>query len=242
MAANELPVQQDIEEEELEWTPLDTELANMQGQLASWTRSLFFLGIVHFFASGVLDFTWGFILILVALGSVVFRHPAMFVVHAFTLAFVGFSNIFSAGFGFWALMGIYQIYLAYRTYKQFRHYQDVQVRYFEEIEPDPTDLESIERTERFFPWLAVIFSSLGLSTYCMVVLVAMVSAILTSDTSPMPDLLSNIFSLQFSLGLLGLAVGAAALLSSFPRKVLSWVGLVMGVLWFTLHVVLLFTG
>lgn len=238
----ELPLGEDIEDGELEWDPVAAEVADMHKQLSSLARSLFILGLIHFFAPGVLDFSWGFILILVALGSALFRHPAMFVVHALTLAFIGFTNIFSTGLVGWALFGIFQIYLAYRTYKQFQQYQDAHVRYLQEAELDPINQAPYERTERYFPWLSVIFSSLGLSTYFLIILVVFVMAALNNGAAPMSDTLANIFSVQFNLGLLGLATGAAAISSAFPRKTLAWVGTGIGVLWLILDAILTFSA
>jgi hypothetical protein len=93
----------------------------MFGNRRSTGVILIIVGIIHLGARGVLDPTWGVIIIAIGLVNFFVEHPGVFILNGCALVLVGLINR-SAGGG-WTLFGILGIFWGVQEFWRYRTYR-----------------------------------------------------------------------------------------------------------------------
>lgn len=184
----------------------------MLKEIGSWRNWQIGLGVIHLIGGGFLNSPWGVVLILIGLASWVFPAPAMFVLYAVTLIWVGLSNLMG-GAGGWILFSFYQMYLGIKLFRQFKIYHQNTAEanaHFGEI--NHPDLPKYLRASKVFPWLGLAFGGVGTVTYVGIVIMFFI--MLYSGITEFPAALDFILSIAESIAILGLTLGLASLRKS----------------------------
>ncbi len=184
----------------------------MVRELSSWGRWQIGLGIVHLIGSGMLDGSWGIMLILVGLSSFWFRSPAMFVVYATTLVWAAVSNLSSGTTG-WLGFGLLQLYFAYRIVRQFR--------LFTRVHRAAVGIGAPDRARRIFPIAATV---LGVFALCGVI-ASFIDLAGTAGT-PISQSTEMLIGLIINTGVLGLALALGSLFCGYRPRSLTLLGLI----------------
>ncbi|MGD9139962.1 MAG: hypothetical protein PVJ42_00315 [bacterium] len=203
-----------------------TEYAKMKKNIRSWGFWLVGIGIVSMVLSFLLDPSWGLMLMVVGLSSFYFCESSMFVVYGSILAWAAVSNLMAGTL--WAVFAVFQAILAFKVFRQYGKWRKVEKTYryhhkMGRVNTPPTP----ERAARIFPWLSAILSIASLATLLGVVGGMAVSPVVEEDLAVMTGLdWAAIFAVN--LGVLGLALGIASLLSRYKQKPSSVAGVVIG--------------
>lgn len=212
----------------------------MLAEIRSWGMWSLGLGALHLITSGFLSAPWGILLVLVGLASFYFRSASMFVIYASTLAWAALSNVISFNAG-WVAFGLYQFYLAYQVFQKYHLFRDA--------EENMTALENADSAanqtppsaaSRFFPWLAPAFGCFSTIAFVILVVAVFIVALASEGQATLPDYVGFIEGLIVNFGVLGIAIGAATLLSKYGKKGLAIAGIIGGVLTIVLEFALLF--
>lgn len=202
----------------------------MLKDIRSWGFWSLGLGALHVFSAGFLSAPWGISLIAVGLASFYFRTAPMYVIYGVTLAWAAFSNLTSLETG-WGLFALLQVYFAYSVFRQYRRFRTVENEYIDLMgEDEDKDLIAVDRAAHIFPWLG---SSLGCASIVGLgwIFAVMIFILMGMDyTASIPEYFGFLAGLAETVGLLGIAVCLAALLSGYRYKAVSIIGLVAGIL------------
>ncbi len=188
----------------------------------SWRFWLLVMGFMQLIASRSLDPDWGIVLILIASISLYFRSAAMLPVYGVTMAFAAINN-FLSGSPFWFGFGLLQIYWAYATFRQFlilRHSADrlgIGLGTDQSGKPD--------RAAGLFPWAGCALSVAG-PTILVASFVLTAASFLASGQGPSEWLIRLACDVLVYSALLGLALGVAALLARYRRRLVSILALI----------------
>jgi len=93
----------------------------MRRDIRSWGGWMIVLGIISFISAGFLDSAWGILLVVVGLGSFVFRTPALYIVYGITLVWAAINNALLSS-GAWAVFSLVQLVMAVQIFGQFRRF------------------------------------------------------------------------------------------------------------------------
>ena len=199
----------------------------MQRETQSWFIWLLIMGLLQMFTAQGFS-SWGALLIAIALASLYFREPAIFVVYAVTIAWAGLSNLLSGTTG-WNFFSFLQFFFTYRVFMQFRRFQKA------EQEAKTTSMDGTpqppSRAERVFPWVSIVLGVGSMFGYLLMWAAVLTSAVLglTSETNSLLwGIISALETLTIYGGLLALATGLAGWLTGFSYKWVSIVGTVTG--------------
>jgi len=211
----------------------------MLRKIRSWSRWLLGLGIIHLVAGGFLSAPWGILLLIVGTASLYFREAAIFVIYSVTLAWAAVGNLLSGKPG-WFAFALLQVYLAVQVFGQFRRFRQAQEEYIALLKEDETDLPPPpRRAERFFPWASLLLGLLSLTGLIALFAGAFLFALFTK-TASLPKAVGTLETLIVNLAVLGVAVGLAALLSGYRRKLVAGLGLAASALVLILEFTLVF--
>jgi hypothetical protein len=201
--------------------------AVMQREIRSWGWWSLALGAIHLVASGFLSAPWGILLLIVGLASFYFHEAAMFVVYGVTLTWAAVSNMLG-GQAAWIAGGLFQIYLAFRVFRQFFRFRQAQKDYVNlVVEGSLVSPPMPDRAVRAFPWIGGLMGIVSVAGFAAV----FVSAIIVTGLSGgLPDYFSFLEGLAVNVGVLGLAVSLASLLSSYRYRLLAVLGIIGSVL------------
>jgi len=194
----------------------------MLREIRSWGIWSLVLGALHLISAGFLSAPWGLLLLTVGLASFYIREPAMFVIYGVTLTWAAVSNI-TSGQTSWIVFALLQLYLAFRVFRKFRLFRQSHANYVTLLATTPGGLPPAVRAGRVFPVLA-----LGLGLLALTGLVALIAGVVVMGSVGMgtfSGLLDLLISMVVNLGVLGLAVGLAALLSGYRYKLAAVGGL-----------------
>lgn len=200
--------------------------AKMKKDIRAWGFWLVGIGIVSIVLSFMLDPSWGFMLMAVGLSSFYFCESSMFVVYGSILAWASLSNLMAGPI--WAVFAVIQAVIAFKVFRQFKKWKKVEKAYryhhkMGRIGTAPTP----ERGARMFPWLSVALSVLSIGTLLGVIGGLAVSPVIEEDLTVITGLdWAAVFAVN--LGVLGLALGLASLVSGYRHKAPSVAGVVIG--------------
>ncbi|MBN1373014.1 MAG: hypothetical protein JW987_13840 [Anaerolineaceae bacterium] len=93
----------------------------MRRDIRSWGSWMIVMGIISFVSAGFLDSAWGILLVVVGLGSLIFRTPALYIVYGVTLVWAAVNNALGSS-GTWAVFALVQLVMAVQTFGQFRKF------------------------------------------------------------------------------------------------------------------------
>ena len=93
----------------------------MRRDIRSWGGWMIVMGIISFVSAGFLDSAWGILLVVVGLGSLIFRTPALYIVYGVTLVWAAVNNALGSS-GTWAVFALVQLVMAVQTFGQFRKF------------------------------------------------------------------------------------------------------------------------
>lgn len=198
----------------------------MQIDLRTWGWTLVGLGIINL---GPLSLPHGLLLIAVGLLSFLVREASMYILYAVVLAWAAIGNLmaFSTAPG-WAIFGVVQIVLSVQVFKRFSVYKKVQADYNVSLASDelPDASPQSGRTSQVFPLGSIVLGSLG---FLGAVSGLGLTMIMSPSLQPsMINVASFAVDVALIVGVLGFALGLAAILSDAPRRVLSTIGSVAG--------------
>lgn len=202
----------------------------MLKSIRSWGTTLLILGAIHVFTNGFLSAPYGVVLIIVGLGSFLFKSSSMFVIYAVTLLWAAISNIISLNVA-WIGMGLIQVFMAYRVFKQFQVYGRVEAG-LKELTTNgstPPGMTS-DRAARFFPWLGSILGCSSIIFFAILFVVVVIIVVGSNGLAPIPDYFGFMEGLLVNLAVLGASIGLASLLSKYKYKPLAILGMVGGIL------------
>ncbi len=186
-------------------------------EIRSWGVWSLALGVMHLLVPG-LSVPWGMVLLVVGAASFYFREASMLAIYSITLAWVGISNMF-IGTG-WSAFAIVQLAFAARVFYRFLGFRQAGTGL--ELPPDE------RRAARLFPGAGCILGAMTLG--CTVIaLVSLLILFTYTDSAEIPVFFVWLIDLAVHLGVLGLAVNLAALLSGYRYKWLSVLGLLASV-------------
>jgi hypothetical protein len=212
--------------------------AVMVKEIRSWSYWLLGLGALHLVASGFLDAPWGILLLVVGLASFVFQEAAMFVIYGVTLAWAATSNA-TGGQAGWIFFALFQLYLAFQIFRRFFVFRKVQAGYAAlRAQADPFARPAEERAARVFPGAGCLVGALAL-VGAVSIGGGIIAAGVLGATRP-PDYLGLLISAVVNLGVLGLAISLAALLSDYRNKPLAVLGILSSVVVLLLWLALAF--
>jgi hypothetical protein len=198
----------------------------MLREIRSWALWLIVMGVIQVVASGVLNASWGILLIIVGLASFYFRDAAMFVVYSVTIAWAGVSNLLS-GSGMWQIFALVQAFFVYTILQQFRRFRRAQAEETQKLLAEhPEQIPLPDRSARIFPWAGLVLGSLSLTGLVLVFFGAFILTAMTRGAK-LPTWIGRVEGLSIDGAVLGLAVSLAALLSGSQRKIVSIVGCVL---------------
>lgn len=198
----------------------------MLKQIKSWRNTQIGLGVIHLIGGGFLNSPWGVVLILIGLASWVFPAPAMFVLYAVTLIWVGVRNLLG-GTGGWILFSFYQMYIGIKVFGQFKVYhQNTAEAMSHFAETNDPDLPKYLRASKVFPWLGLALGGVGTVAYVGIVIMFFI--MLFSGITEFPVALDFALSVAESIAILGLTLGLASLLSKFKYKAISIFAMLAG--------------
>jgi hypothetical protein len=218
--------------------PPDTSLLQlaMRRDIRSWGGWMIVLGIISFISSGFLDSSWGVLLIVVGLGSLVFQTPAMYIIYGVTLAWAAVNNAL-LGSGTWAIFSLVQVVMAIQTFGQFRRFnkayqagkraaeapvppegQDIIMK--DVIPPDPY--------APFLSWLSLGMGILGLFGLLAVLGFGILQNIFQPAAQISADVLGFASGVAIDFNLLGFSAGLGSLLARHRFKGASITGMIAG--------------
>jgi hypothetical protein len=200
---------------------------HMLKEIRSWAFWLIGIGVISLIASSFLDPAWGILLLLVGLASFFIRDAAMFVIYGVTLVWAALFNAIS-GFGGqnwgWAGFSLIQIYMAVRVFKNYGLFKQAQTNW-ETLHTSDQSTPVPSKAARIFPPAGCVLSVLAvLGVVALVVAMTVIFGVFEAAEAPAAFSLG--IGLVVDLGVLGLAVSFAALLSRFRLKVLSILGVI----------------
>ncbi|MBM3134576.1 MAG: hypothetical protein FJZ89_04670 [Chloroflexi bacterium] len=198
--------------------------AQMLREIRSWGLWLLALGAIHLVASGFLSSPWGILLLVVGLASFYFREAAMFVIYGVTLSWAAISNLLS-GEVTWLFFALIQLFFAFQTFRQFLRFRRTQAEAAILGEEALGSSLMPERAARVFPWTGCILGALALvGVVAFIVWVVILFGFM--EAAALPDFADWLIGLVVNVGVLGLAVSLASLLSGHRYKPLAILGIV----------------
>lgn len=217
-------------------TTLDPELVRnvIAHENRNWGYSLLVLGFVQLVASNFLDPVWGIVLILIAAISFYFRSGAMLPVYGTTLAWAMVCNVLS-GEAQWVILGLLQAYWAFTTFRQFLTLRRVTSRLGIGLGADAPVRP--DRAASIFPWAGCALSAVSLFGLVALIVVLVVSYVLI-EQEPSEQAVYLAYAVIMDSACLGLALGLAALLARFHRRLVSILAVLGGGLMLSFFLVL----
>lgn len=201
----------------------------MLSDVRSWGWTLVVFGIIHLVATNFLNLSFGLLLIAIGALSFLVREPSMFILYAVTLAWAAIGNMlaFDSAIG-WALFGLFQVFLSAQVFRRFFVFKKVHKDYTDSLtaeQPQPAASQPT-RTDQIFPFASLVAGSWGfIGAACGYVALVAVGATQQTNLLNIAGLTTDVAVI---VGVLGFALGLAALLSDSPRRALSIIGLAAG--------------
>ncbi len=218
----------DVEEQELtfELTSEDKVTA-MEKDIRSTALWLLLIGVIQIFTSGFLSVPWGLFLILVGLASFYFRERVMFVVYSVTMGWAALSNLLSSQ-TVWIGLAVVQIIWAISLFRKFFHYEKAE-RGLEQkpdarltLTPSPPS-----QSQRLFPYLGCLFGIISFGGF-IAMSVSLVIYMVNFEPDQIVTGLEFGLDLMVNIGVLGVSVSLASLLSKFNPRYLPIGGMISG--------------
>jgi hypothetical protein len=213
--------------------------AKMVSDIRQWGRALLFLGVIHLIASGLLNSSWGVILVVVGLLSFLFQTSSMYVIYGIVLGWAAVTNALS-GETVWILLALFQLYLTVQIFRSFFRYRKAEAQVAEMADEIVQSGTKNRLTAAFlFTWSGCIVGMLSL-----VILVGSFASVVVLGALRKSNIDDSTFefllSLSLELGVFAFALGLASLLSRYRYKLASIGGIIVGVLTIVIMVVLFF--
>jgi hypothetical protein len=206
----------------------------------SWGIWLLIMGVIHVLTSGFLSAPWGIMLVLVGLGSFLFKSASMFIIYAVTLSWAAISNLVSLETN-WIIFALLQLFFAYRTFRQFGRFSKLESTYNDllaAVEGDGS--ATINRTATWFPWLGLLLGCLSIFGQILLFSIVIVLAVFSQGGETVPGYVDFLFDLLLNAGVLGFSVGLASVLANYRPRPVAIIGMVGGALTLIFHLALVF--
>lgn len=209
--------------------PTAAEPVLMLKEIRSWGTWGIVLGAISLVASGFLDPTWGILLILVGIASLIFKTSSMLIIYGVTMGWAALWNMRSMS-ATWVLFSFFQLFISVRIFLNYRRFRKDEAIYLANSSAENQVATSTRRAGLLFPWLGITFGSLSIVGYAT--LIFLVFAIAFSSTSNVgyPRYLGLLEGILVNMGVLGFSLGLSSLLSRFRPKAAGIIALVTGLL------------
>jgi hypothetical protein len=170
---------------------------------------------------------WAIALATVSLMSFYFYDvTAMFLVYTGVMLWAAAWNIFLSVDYEWIGVGIIQIIVALMSIREYRLYRNTKSAYRSGI--IHYDASDLTQRENHLAWLALIFGSVILVS--IVGFIPAVIAVEYVNSTAFEDLVDIIWITSIEIGILGLPIGVAALVSGSRPKAAAAIGIGLGAL------------
>ncbi|MCB8923186.1 MAG: hypothetical protein H6662_16485 [Ardenticatenaceae bacterium] len=188
---------------------------------------LLLFGIIQIISGDFLSNTWGLLLIFVAAISFYFRSSAMFVIYGSILAWAAIFNAFS-GSGGWIVFSLIQAFFSFQNFRQYFLFRSPPLVSSNMGSPE-NRLFLKDKAAKPFPWLSFLFGSISLVGFVLIV-VAIFLYVGVTESSELPSYFGFIEGMMIDFAVIGFSAGLASLLSRYPRKIVSIIGLITGII------------
>ncbi len=225
-----MTAQAQVKERKVNWQELNTtrDPEFVRGVIAqethNWGFWLLVMGFVQLIAGNFLDPVWGVLLILVAAASFYFRSAAMFPVYGVTMAWAMISNI-SSGDPRWIVFGLFQGYWSFKTFGQFILLRRAASRLGTGLGTGSPDRSS--QAAAIFPWAGCALSAVAAIGLVAVIIAAAAWPVLTGQKLGEQAIVLPLAAV-IDLAVLALALGVAALLARYRRRLVSILAVIGG--------------
>lgn len=211
----------DMKEERLEEiiTP-DRKKKDVVVVLKQEAKLLVFFGIINIVFGG-LSSPLGVIFILLGLAAYRFKSPAMFFVQAVVFLSAAISNLLVGG-GFAIVLAVILAVSAIALIKRYRDYRH----------------EIAEDASRSFPSLGLALGILALVGQVGAFL-GLMATILATGPEQVSAVLGFFMALSIQMGIVVLGIGIVSVLESYRPKIVSWLVLLLGLLFAGIQIFLL---
>ncbi len=183
---------------------------------------------------------WAMALAVVTLMSFYFYDvAALFLVYAGVMAWAAVWNILVSGDPIWIIMGVIQVAFTVAAVKQYRKYKNVKAEY--EAALVKQDLHSsMNKRESKLAWAALMTGGIVL-----VGLIGFIPAIFLAyfvNSVAFEDLVSAVLVAIMELGVLGIPVGIAAVITGSRPKAAAIAGIVFGAISMLIEIIFAVLG
>jgi hypothetical protein len=197
---------------------------SMKKSIHSWGVWLIVWTVFSVFSSNL---SWAFVLAAIAAMSFYFIDCAvMFLVYTALLLWAGITNLIS-GNPLWLTFGAIQLACAVFTFKEYRKYRDVKGSMDRFSLPLDSPSISWSNRESRMAWWSFIFGVIGLIGLLYLIPAGFFLSYI--GKSEVEQVVYMVFLVIFELGVLGLPVGIAALLTNQCLKAVAITGIVLGI-------------
>lgn len=218
-----------------------SQIEKMNKDIRSWGIFSLILGLVHLLLSGLLDSSWGIMLILVGLSSFYFRTASLYVVFAVMLVWAGVANL-SSGEAAWVVFAFIQFIGAFQAIRQYYRYR--KAGFVKNAELQQQGHIQYSRAESVFPWASCLMGTLAGLTVITFFLGIVLYAVIYPEQEQIPyeSVMAFLIALAINIGILALGFGLAAGLSNYGWKLLSIIGILCGVVVVAIFLFLVLMG
>ncbi len=215
----------------------DNELLALEMQMkkgiSSWAVWTGIFGALNLFNSHFQS-SYGLTLIIVALLSLVFPAPAMYILYGVSIIWVAASNA-TAGEIQWLLFAAFQVYMGIKVLLDYKKFAPIWKTYQSNLNnPDkPQPGKGMQRSAGFFPWIGFVLSGIG-AVGCIALVITL---FVLNDSIPDDSPIFFALDLMIDFGMLGFAIGLASLLAGYKKSVLSIITMI-----FSSFIILIWVG
>lgn len=200
----------------------------MKKSIRSWIWWLVVCTVISAVTSNT---EWAIVLGIVALMSVyLYDVFGMYLVYAGLMLWASISNILLGGGGFWVSVGLIQLLFAGYAVREYLTYRNIGIA--TNVDPQIKDLSTSISSNRgsHLAWISLLFGLIFLLGTCSVISVGIVMQATNNIDIFAGSWADTVSNLVVDLGILGLPVGIASLISKQRHKAAAVTGIVLGLI------------
>jgi hypothetical protein len=212
-------------------------IPSIERDIRGWSLWLFGWGVVSIVMSGMWGIAFAVTLALAGVCTLLFSHPAMYVVLGVLLAYLGLSNLLGAAGG-WSFFGIIQIVMAVNIFRRYAKARSIWKEMPASSDPGtPAVPASHQSAEAWFPWIGLGLAGLAGALLLSGLVLLSVTGATEADVGGFGVLEFELL-LAYEFSVLALGICLASLLSRFRPRIPAAIGLGLGGFFVLVQVVL----
>jgi hypothetical protein len=200
----------------------------MKKSIRSWTWWLVICTVISAVTSNT---EWAIVLAIVALMSVyLYDVSGMYLVYAGLMLWASISNILLGGGGYWVSVGLIQLLFAGYAVREYLTYRSIGI--VTNVDPQTKDLSTSISSNRgsHLAWISLLFGLIFLLSACSMISIGIVMQVTNNVDIFAGTWADTVSNLIIDLGILGLPVGVASLVSNQRHKAAAVTGIVLGLI------------